>query len=124
MPEQSITTPLGLLGESIEALALEIALRDLGSLARIQPLSPMLARVCQEAEAAGMPAVAETAATFSRKIADAASDEELSSIRSALNDAIARMQQLIAGADRPPEAVAHPLPVNQDPELIADFILE
>jgi two-component system chemotaxis sensor kinase CheA len=123
MPDNFSSTPLDALHQSIEALALEVALRDFSSLDRIQPLVPMMAHVREQAEAAGKSAVANTASAFSRKI-EGAPESDLPSIEPALREAIALMQQLIAEPDRAPERPAAPLPLNQDPELIADFIME
>ena len=43
------------LRQNIEALALEVALRDLSSPERVQPLAPMLAELRQQALLAGLP---------------------------------------------------------------------
>ena len=59
--QRSNSPLLASLRQSIEALALEVALRDLSSPERIQPLVPMLAEIRRQAESAGMTAVAETA---------------------------------------------------------------
>ena len=61
MSNNADSTLLASLRQSIEALALEVALRDLSSPERIQPLVPMLAQIRRQAESAGMTAVAETA---------------------------------------------------------------
>ncbi len=95
------------LRQSIEALALEVALRDLGSPERMQPLVPMLAEIRRRAESAGMTAVAATASL--------APDTE-----SGLREVVSRMQDLLAA----PPVPAAPAPLNQDPELVGDFILE
>jgi len=58
MPNNADSTLLASLRQSIEALALEVALRDLSSPERIQPLVPMLAQIRRQAESAGMTAVA------------------------------------------------------------------
>jgi two-component system chemotaxis sensor kinase CheA len=110
MPNNLDSTPLASLRQSIEALALEVALRDLSSPERIQPLVPMLAQIRRQAESAGMTAVAETASI--------ALDSE-----PALRDVISRMQQLLATPEMP-VAPAAPLSLNQDPELVGDFIME
>ena len=91
------------LRQSIEALALELALRDPGA---PDQLVPLVARVVREAEAANMQAVAEAASAISLQGED----------ESALRDAIDSIQQMVA------EPQAQPL--NQDPELIADFVME
>src|SRR5438132_9325134 len=91
------------LRQSIEALALELALRDPGA---PDQLVPLVARVVREAEAANMQAVAEAASAISLQ-----GENE-----SALRDAIDRIHQMVA------EPQAQPL--NQDPELIADFVME
>jgi two-component system, chemotaxis family, sensor kinase CheA len=101
------STLLASLRQSIEALALEVALRDLSSPERIQPLVPMLAQIRRQAESAGMTAVAETASI--------SPDSE-----PALREALSRMQQLLAE----PERAAPPTPLSQDPELVSDFIME
>jgi two-component system chemotaxis sensor kinase CheA len=113
MPNHSDSTLRDSLRQSIEALALEVALRDLPSPERIQPLVPMLAQIRRQAESAGMTAVAETAAI--------APDTE-----PGLRDIVFRMQQLL-DAPEIPAASAAPLPLaslNQDPELVSDFIME
>src|SRR3982074_2347061 len=53
MPNHSDSTLLASLRQSIEALALEVALRDLSSPERIQPLVPMLAQSRRPAEYPG-----------------------------------------------------------------------
>jgi two-component system chemotaxis sensor kinase CheA len=122
------STSLASLRQNIEALALEVALRDLSSPERIQPLVPMLAQLRREAVAAGLPAVAELAAN--------APETE-----SGLREVVSRMQQLLALSEKDaqserdaqedgPSAVPAPASppqtpsLNQDPELVADFILE
>src|SRR5258708_32753937 len=107
MPNNADSTLLASLRQSIEALALEVALRDLSSPERIQPLVPMLAQIRRQAESAGMTAVAETASI-------------LPDTEPALRDALSRMQQLLAE----PEPPALPTSLNQDPELVGDFIME
>jgi two-component system chemotaxis sensor kinase CheA len=105
VPDSLTSTPLATLRESIEALALEVTLHDINSPEQIHPLARDVQR---RAEAAGLSAVAEIAAELDRI------DSE-----QALCNAVTRMQQLIAPAEPPPPPV-----MNQDPELIADFILE
>jgi two-component system chemotaxis sensor kinase CheA len=90
------------LRESIDALALEVTLHDLHSPEQIQPLARKIQR---EAEAADMPAVAGIAVELHR-----------APTGQTLRDAVSRMQQLLVPAP--------PAPLNQDPELVADFILE
>src|SRR5258708_1008519 len=107
MPNNADSTLLALLRQSIEALALEVALRDLSSPERIQPLVPMLAQIRRQAESAGMTAVAQTASI--------APETE-----PGFREGISRMQQLLAAAEMP----APPASLNQDPELVGDFILE
>src|SRR6266852_1229147 len=107
MPNNADSGLLASLRQSIEALALEVALRDLSSADRIQRLSPMLAEIRSQAESAGMAAVAVTASTMP--------DNE-----PGLRDAIARMQQLLEAPETPPA----PMALNQDPELVGDFIME
>ena len=94
MPNNADSILLASLRQSIEALALEVALRDLSSPERIQPLAPMLAQIRRQAESAGMTAVAETASI--------APDTE-----PALRDALSRMQQLLAEPE-PPAPPASP----------------
>ena len=105
MPDSLTSTPLAALRESIEALALEVTLHEVNSPEQIHPLAR---DVQQRAEAAGISAVAEIAAELERI------DSE-----QALCNAVSRMQQLIDPAEPPA-----PPSMNQDPELIADFILE
>jgi two-component system, chemotaxis family, sensor kinase CheA len=101
------------LRQTIEALALEVALRDLSSPERIQPLVPMLAQIRRQAESAGMTAVAETAAI--------APDTE-----PGLRDIVSRMQQLLDAPDMPatPAAPGPSASLSHDPELVGDFIIE
>ena len=61
MPNHSDCILLDALRQSIEALALEVAFRDLSSPERIQPLVPMLAQIRRQAESAGMTSLAEAA---------------------------------------------------------------
>jgi two-component system chemotaxis sensor kinase CheA len=104
MSDNTDATPLTSLSRSIEALALEAALRDLSSPERIQPLVPMLAQIRAQAESAGMTAVASAASVIP--------DTE-----PGLRGVISCLQQLLAGPEKP-------APLNQDPELVGDFILE
>jgi len=110
MPNDLDSNTLTSLRQNIEALALEVALRDLSSPERIQPLVPMLDQIRRQAESAQMTAVAEAA-----------------SVRSAtepvLRDVVSQLQQLVE-AQRAPTIPAVPLVLNQDPELVADFIME
>ena len=69
MPDNSISAPLAALRQTVEALALEVALRDLNSPEQIKMWAPILVRIQQEAEAAGIPAVAASASTFAQQIA-------------------------------------------------------
>jgi two-component system chemotaxis sensor kinase CheA len=96
------TTALTVLRETIEALALEVRLHGFHSPKQIQTLATNIQR---EAEAAELPAVAAIAAELDRVPSE-----------QSLRDAVSRLQQLLA----PPAAEAW----NQDPELVADFILE
>jgi two-component system chemotaxis sensor kinase CheA len=105
------STLLASLSQSIEALALEVALRDLSSPERIQPLAPMLAQIRLQAESAGMTAVASAASTVP--------DTE-----PGLRDVVSCLQQLMAAAPREPAATAPLASLNQDPELVGDFIME
>src|SRR5712692_7793154 len=107
MPNNSSSTLFATLRQSIEALALDVALRDLSSPQRIQPLVARLGEIRRQAASAGLTAVAETASITP--------DTE-----QGLRDAVSRMQQLIAQAESP----TAPVSLNQDPELVADFILE
>ena len=102
MSDSLISSPLVTLRESIDALALEVTLHDLDSPEQIQPLARKIQR---EAEAADMPAIAAIAIELNR-----------APTGQTLRDAVSRMQQLLV-----PVA---PAPLNQDPELVADFILE
>ncbi|MGD1069571.1 MAG: chemotaxis protein CheA [Bryobacteraceae bacterium] len=112
MPVDSTTASLALLRESIEALALDVALRDLSSSEQIEQLSPALTAIRQHAESAGMIAVAEAARVPP-------------STEAAWRDLVSHMQLLIAAAESPAASgQPAPLALNQDPELIADFILE
>jgi two-component system chemotaxis sensor kinase CheA len=119
---QDDPTLLDSLRQNIEALALEVALRDLSSPERIQPLTPMLAELRQQALSAGLHAVAEVAAT--------APETE-----TGLRDVVSRMQQLLTASEKSVEETVTPsaaapappplnLSLNQDPELVSDFILE
>jgi two-component system, chemotaxis family, sensor kinase CheA len=120
MPDDTSSTPLASLRQSIDALALEVALRDLGSPEQIQPLAPMLKEIRRQAESAGVTAVATAASVMP--------DTE-----PGLRDVVSRMQQLLGSEDVAAEperqlevrpAPAAPLSLNQDPELVGDFILE
>jgi len=113
MPDISSSTTLDSLRQSIEALSLEVALRDLSSREGMQPLIPMLAQIGQYAESAGIGAIAEIAASTP--------DTEPAWLH-----AVARMQQVFAEPEpqAAPAAPAAPAALNQDPELVADFIME
>ena len=102
MPDSPVSAPLAALRESLDLLALEVTLRDLGAPEQIQPFA---SKLVQQAQAAGLPAVAGIAVDLAR----APSPQ-------GLRDLISRMQLLLA----PPAPPA----LNQDPELVADFIFE
>ena len=102
MPDSPISASLAGLRESIDLLALEVTLRDLSTPEQIQPFARKIVR---QAQAAGLPAVALVAVELDRATS-----------AQALRDVVSRMQQLLT----PPA----PPPLNQDPELVADFILE
>jgi two-component system chemotaxis sensor kinase CheA len=104
MPDNVDVTPLASLSRSIEALALEAALRDFSSPERFRPLLPMLAQIRAQAESAGMTAIASAAS--------ATPDTE-----PGLRGVVSCLQQLLAAPEKP-------APLNQDPELVGDFILE
>jgi two-component system, chemotaxis family, sensor kinase CheA len=113
MPNNSDSTLRASLRQSIDSLALEVALRDFSSPARIQPLAPVFSNIRCQAESAGMAAVALAASVMP--------DTE-----PVLRDVVSRMQQLLAAPEMPdspavPQASAS---LNQDPELVADFIME
>lgn len=109
MPDSSVSTPLATVQQSIEALSLEAALRDLSSAEGIQVLAPMFAQIGRDARSAGMTSLAEMAAVTP------GTEPELLA-------AIGHMQQL-AAAPKPP-VKATPPALNEDPELISDFITE
>ncbi len=104
MPDNVDATPFAALSRSIEALALEVALRDFNSPERIQPLLPMLAQIRRQAESAGMTAVASAAS--------AAPDTE-----PGLREVVSSLLQLVTEPQKPTA-------LNQDSELVGDFILE
>jgi len=110
MPDSTNSTMFASLRQSIEALSLEVALRDLSSREGMLSLAPMLAQIGVHAKSAGMTAIAE--------MASSTPDTESEWIH-----AVARMQQGIAEPE-PQGAVAPLAALNQDPELVADFIME
>jgi two-component system chemotaxis sensor kinase CheA len=110
MPNDLESNTLAALRRNIEALALEVALRDLSSPERIRPLVPMLDQIRRQAESAQMTAVAEAASVTS-------------ATEPGLRDVVSRLQQLVEAQAMPP-APDVPLMLNQDPELVADFIME
>jgi two-component system chemotaxis sensor kinase CheA len=107
MPNNLSSAQLASLGETIEALALKVALQDRSDPEHLQSLTPILAGIRKQAESVGMTAIAETIAI--------PPDTE-----AGMNDAISRMQRLVAEAEPPAARVS----LNQDPELVADFIME
>jgi two-component system chemotaxis sensor kinase CheA len=112
MPIDCTEDQLVQLRESIEALALDVALRDLSSPAQMQQLTPLLAQVRRHAESAGMTAVAEVACIEAFTETD-------------WRDMVSRMQSLMTEPASPVASVRPAaLALNQDPELIADFIME
>src|SRR5471030_25882 len=116
MPNNSDSTLRASLRQSIDSLALEVALRDLSSPERIQPLMPVLAQIRRQAESAGMAAVALAASVMP--------DTE-----PGLRDVVSRIQQLFEAPETPaapaaPAVGSAPASLNQDPELVADFIME
>jgi len=110
MPDSTNSTMFASLRQSIEALSLEVALRDLSSREGMLSLAPMLAQIGVHAKSAGMTAIAE--------MASSTPDTESEWIH-----AVARMQQGIAEPE-PQGAVAPLAALNQDAELVADFIME
>jgi len=110
MPDSTNSTMFASLRQSIEALSLEVALRDLSSREGMLSLAPMLAQIGVHAKSAGMTAIAE--------MASSTPDTESEWIH-----AVARMQQGIAEPE-PQGAVAPLAALNQDTELVADFIME
>lgn len=103
----------GSLHENIEALALEVTLRDLSSPGQASPLLPILDVIRREAESQGMTPLAEAAS-------------RIPASESAWRDLASALQQLAVSKETPahvPPAMP-PLPLNQDPELVGDFILE
>src|SRR5476649_1207931 len=88
MPNNSDSTLRASLRQSIDSLALEVALRDLSSPERIQPLMPVLAQIRRQAESAGMAAVALAASVMP--------DTE-----PGLRDVVSRIQQLLAAPEMP-----------------------
>jgi len=112
MPIDCTEDQLVQLRESIAALALDVALRDLGSPAQMQQLSPLLMQIRRHAESAGMTAVAELACV------EAVTEKDC-------RDMVSRMQSLMTEPASPVASVRPAaLALNQDPELIADFIME
>lgn len=102
---------LSSLRENIEALALELALHEHKSPDQFTALTQLLAAIRDEAELAGMPAVVSAVSTVPETEA-------------AWRDLVASIQKVI---DSPPpseqKSVAPPA-LNQDPELVSDFLLE
>ena len=107
MSTTSNSASLDSLRQSIEDLSLEVALSDLRAPERMKVLAPMLAQIGAHAESAGKPILAELAAQTPATEAE-------------WHQAVARMQQFIDE----PVAVPVPVSLNQDPELVADFVLE
>ena len=105
------TTPsvLDTVRESVEALSLEATLRDVASPEKIRALAPMMVKIGQDANSAGMTTLAALATLTPGTEAE-------------LLNVIAHMQQQVAA----PESAAKPVPssLNQDPDLVSDFIME
>lgn len=97
------------LHENIEALALEVALRDFSSAEHAAPLLPMLDAIRHEAESRGLAALA-------------AAVSHVPDCASGWRDLVGTLQKLDVPAAPVPRAA--PAPLNQDPELVGDFILE
>jgi two-component system chemotaxis sensor kinase CheA len=113
MADGNSSAALASVRKSIAALSLEAALHDLSTPEGMNTLLPMLAQVGKDAKSAGMPAlVAMSSAT-------PGTEKEFL-------DAISHMQQFVATPAVNPEAKpkAPPEALNQDPELISDFLLE
>ncbi len=124
MPETVIPDSLSPLCAGIEALALEVTLGDFSSVERLRPLGPMLARIGEDAARAGVKSVADIAIESARAVENARA-ADAARIEPALRDAVARMQQLVTASN--PAAILPEQPmlaIGQDPELIADFIME
>ena len=107
MSDPSVSIPADALRQSIEALALEVTLRDLSSPERMQTLAPLLARIREDAGAAGLAEAARIA-----------SDLGSATCERQMREGVSRLRQVSFPAAAPP------LPISQDPELISDFILE
>jgi two-component system chemotaxis sensor kinase CheA len=103
LPPQQQTT----LHENIETLALEVTLRDLTAAEHAAPLLPVLAAIRDEADTRGLRALAAAVANTP--------DSE-----SGWRDLVSNLQKL----ETPAAPAPAPLPLNQDPELVGDFILE
>ena len=104
-----VSPALDAVRESIEALSLEAALRDVSAPECIRALAPMMMKIGQEAKSAGMTALAAMATLTPGTEAE-------------LLNVIAHMQQQVAAPASSPKAA--PPSLNQDPELMSDFILE
>ena len=102
-------TALEAVRESVEALSLEAALRAVSTPEEIQTLAPMMMRIGRDAKSAGMTTLAAMATLTPGTEAE-------------LLNVIAHMQEQVATPGS--NAKAAPPALNQDPELISDFILE
>jgi len=103
-----LSATIGALRESIDALALEVTLRDLNAPEQCVSLLSALSRIRDQAACSDLPALASAASALP------ASD-------AAWLDLASRLQQMI-GPEAP--VAPAPAPLNQDPELVGDFILE
>ena len=101
-PPQSTT-----LHEKIEALALEVTLRDLTAAEHAAPLLPVLNAIRREAETRGLTALGAAVANVP--------DSE-----SGWRDLVSTLQML----EMPAAPAPAPSALNEDPELVGDFILE
>lgn len=110
MPVNPGSEVVNSLHENVEALALELALHGPGSPAQI---AEMLADIRSEAESAGMSAIVSAASTTPETEAG-------------WRDLVSHIQQLIESPEAiaPEPKPASPPALNQDPELVSDFLLE
>ena len=102
LPPQQTT-----LHENIEALALEVTLRDLTAAEHTAPLLPVLNAIRREAETLGLTALAAAVANVP--------DSE-----SGWRELVSTLQML----EMPAPPAPAPPSLNEDPELVGDFILE
>ncbi len=125
-PEQLLSD----LRRGVEELAMQMVLEDtpllLANSDSLRSLAERLAEFSRQASSAGRSDAAQIASELSGCVRDAEGQPGPSStqLESTLESGITRLQQVLSGAAVPAPESQSACSIAQDPELIADFVLE